>query len=219
MTGQPERGADDDRHVACWLQSNPDFFVRHPGVAETLAIPHPAGHGLSLLQYQNRLLKQRQCDADARQAELLAIARQLTDRAERLHRFCLELLQATDLDTLLDAILLGLHVHLEVDGVGLRVPAAGEGPDRPERCAEDDPGLHLLAALAPDWVPKRLTLSPVQSLALFPERPEAVTSAVLIPLVVGSRTGLLALVTACRLDRTLFRRVGECCSQALTRYA
>lgn len=205
--------------MALWLRGNPDFFVRHPAVAEALAIPHPAGHGLSLLQYQNRLLKQRQCEADARQAELVSVARQLSDQAERLHRFSLELLQAADPDGLLDAILLGLHVHLEVDAVCLRVPAGMHGPIRPERCADDDPALALLTTLAPDLRPRRQNLTLEQSLVLFPDHPGGVTSAVVVPLVIGTDAGLLVLVTDSSLDRTVLRRIGECCSQALTRQA
>ena len=47
----------DEAQIAAWLESTPDFFVRHPALLAKLDIPMETGAAISLHQYQVRILR------------------------------------------------------------------------------------------------------------------------------------------------------------------
>ena len=70
--------------VVAWLRDDPDFFTRYPELVENLRIPHPCRPAVSLLEYQNRLLRERSQRLHDKLLELVAIARDNDRLAERV---------------------------------------------------------------------------------------------------------------------------------------
>ena len=78
--------------VVAWLHDHPEFFTRHPALAENLQIPHPCQPAVSLLEYQNRLLRERCRRQHDKLLEFVSIARDNGRLAERVQRLALGLL-------------------------------------------------------------------------------------------------------------------------------
>ena len=87
--------------VESYLRERPEFFVQHPDLVAGLEIPHEHGGAVSLVEYQARVLRREVADLRARIAALVANARNNEDRAQRMHRLALRLLEARGLDELL----------------------------------------------------------------------------------------------------------------------
>lgn len=213
---------DLDREVAAWLRDHPDFFVHHPDLAETLRVPHPCKPAVSLLEYQNRLLRERCQRLHAKLLDLVSIARDNDRLAERVQRLALNLLDARGgLDELLHGIKAILRDEFQADCIVL--------------CLAEPPTADLSAVeefLRPDVVglfddvfqfgrPQCGRLSVEQAAVLCGQGDSSVASAALIPLGGGDWKGLLVVGSANR-ERfypgvgTLFlERIGELVSQAL----
>lgn len=213
---------DLDREVAAWLRDHPDFFVHHPDLAEALRVPHPCKPAVSLLEYQNRLLRERCQRLHAKLLELVSIARDNDRLAERVQRLALNLLDARGgLDELLHGIKAILRDEFQADCIVL--------------CLAEPPAAGLSAVeelLRPDVVglfddvfqlgrPRCGRLSPEQVAVLCGQGVSDVASAALIPLGGEDWRGLLAVGSrdAGRFYPgvgTLFlERIGELVSQAL----
>jgi len=214
---------DRDREVAAWLRDHSDFFVRHPDLAETLRVPHPCKPAVSLLEYQNHLLRERGQRLHAKLLELVSIARNNDRLAERVQRLALNLLDARGgLDELLHGIKAILRDEFQADCIVLCL-------------AEPPPTAGLSAVeefLRPDVVglfddvfqlgrPRCGRLTPEQAAVLCSQDASNVASAALIPLGGESWRGLL-VVGSFDAGRfypgvgTLFlERIGELVSQAL----
>jgi uncharacterized protein YigA (DUF484 family) len=117
--------------VIAWLRDDPDFFTRHPELVENLRIPHPCRPGVSLLEYQNRLLRERSQRLHDKLLELVAIARDNDRLAERVQRLALGLLDARGgLDELLHGVKAILRDEFKADCIALCLRAADCGTER-----------------------------------------------------------------------------------------
>ncbi len=85
---------DFDGTVTAYLRDHPEFFAQHPDLVESLRIPHPCKPAVSLLEYQNRLLRERCQRLHDKLLEWVAIARDNDRLAERVQRLALNLLDA-----------------------------------------------------------------------------------------------------------------------------
>ncbi|MBL8250359.1 MAG: DUF484 family protein [Candidatus Competibacter sp.] len=213
---------DWDSAVAAYLREHPRFFIEHPEVLEGLRIPHACQPAVSLLEYQNRLLRERCQRVHDKLLELVAIARDNDRLSERVQRLALNLLDARGgLDALLHGIKAILRDEFKADCIAL--------------CLAEPPTAGLSAVeefLRPDVVglfddvfrigrPQCGRLSPEQAAVLCSQDEANVASAALIPLGGGHWRGLLVVGSA---DAgrfhpavgTLFlERIGELVSQAL----
>ncbi|HAS51975.1 MAG TPA: DUF484 domain-containing protein [Gammaproteobacteria bacterium] len=213
---------DVEAEVIAWLREHPEFFTVHPELVESLRIPHPCRPAVSLLEYQNRLLRERSQRLHDKLMELVDIARDNDRLAERVQRLALSLLNARGgLDELLHGVKAILRDEFNADCVAL--------------CLAVPPSVGLSAVeefLRPDVVvlfeavfragrPQCSRLSLEQAKALFSDSACDAASAALIPLDGEIWRGLLA-VGSSDPDRfhagvgTLFlERVGELVRQAL----
>src|SRR5690606_5702145 len=100
---QPQQAADDsvEAVVTDFLIRNPQFLRQHPDLLAQLDIPHPCGAAGSLLEYQARVLRERNRQLQQRLDELLAVARDNDRLAERIHHLTLELISAPHLEAVL----------------------------------------------------------------------------------------------------------------------
>ncbi|MBE2294025.1 MAG: DUF484 family protein, partial [Phycisphaerales bacterium] len=85
---------DIEREVVHWLNAHPEFFLHHSDLVESLRIPHPCKPAVSLLEYQNHLLREHSQRLREKLLELVAIARDNDRLAERVQRLALALLDA-----------------------------------------------------------------------------------------------------------------------------
>jgi hypothetical protein len=186
--------SDPEPVVVAYLRDHPEFFTRYPELAESLRVPHPCWPAVSLLEYQNRLLREHCQRLRDKLLELVAIARDNDRLAERVQRLALGLLDARGgLDELLHGIKAILREEFKADGVAL--------------CLAMPPTTGLSAVeefLRPDVVglfdavfragrPQCGRLSLEQAAALFGDGAGFAASAALIPLGGGEWRGLLAV--------------------------
>lgn len=86
-----------DEEVACFLQANPAFFQRYPGLFTQLLLPDPhQGNAVSLTERQAMLLRERVKALEARLAELLRIGRDNDALASSLVQWTKALLAEPD---------------------------------------------------------------------------------------------------------------------------
>ncbi len=211
-----------EAEVVAWLRDHPEFFTHHPELVESLRIPHPCRPAVSLLEYQNRLLRERNQRLHDKLLELVDIARDNDRLAERVQRLALGLLDARGgLDELLHGVKAILRDEFKADCVALclAVPptvglsAVGELL-RPEV-------IGLFEAVFRAGRPQCGRLSLEQAEALFNDSACHAVSAALIPLDGEAWRGLLAVGSgdANRFHPgvgTLFlERIGQLISQAL----
>lgn len=215
-------GFDLEAAIGAYLRDHPEFFIRHADLAESLRIPHACRPAVSLLEYQNRLLREQSQRLRDKLLELVAIARDNDRLAERVQRLALGLLDARGgLDELLHGVKAILREEFRADCVAL--------------CLAIPPTVGLSAVeefLRPDVFilfedvfragrPRCGRLSPEQAAALFADGPCRAASAALIPLGSEEWRGLLAVGSgdAGRFYPgvgTLFlERIGELVSQTL----
>ena len=208
--------------VVAWLHDHPEFFTRHPALAESLQIPHPCQPAVSLLEYQNRLLRERCRRQHDKLLEFVSIARDNGRLAERVQRLALGLLNGrSGLEEFLRGIEAILRDEFKADEVVLCL--SGAPTLRPRIAAEFfcPEIVNRFSGLFVDGQPRCGRLRPEQAVALFGEHAPGVASAALIPLGDRDWRGLLA-VGSSDAERfhpgvgTLFlERIGELVSQAL----
>ncbi len=213
---------DPEPAVAAYLRDHPEFFTHHPDLAENLRVPHPCRPAVSLLEYQNRLLREHCQRLRDKLMELVAIARDNDRLAERVQRLALGLLDARGgLDELLHGIKTILRDEFKADCIAL--------------CLAMPPTAGLSAVeefLRPDVIglfdnvfragrPQCGRLSQEQATVLFGGGACLAVSAALIPLGGSEWRGLLAVGSgdARRFHPgmgTLFlERIGELITQTL----
>jgi uncharacterized protein YigA (DUF484 family) len=77
----------DETQIAAYLQSNPEFFERHPAVLAKLRLPHsPGGTTVSLVERQVAVLRQNNIKLERKLRDLLDVARGNDQLAGKIHR-------------------------------------------------------------------------------------------------------------------------------------
>ncbi|MFO1371693.1 MAG: DUF484 family protein [Candidatus Competibacteraceae bacterium] len=213
---------DPEQAVATYLRLHPEFFSQHLELLESLSIPHPCRPAASLLEYQNRLLRERGQRLHGKLLELVAIARDNNRLSERVQRLALGLLDARGgLDELLQGIKAILRDEFKADCIALCLAAPlTVGLSAVEEFLRPDVVV-LFDAVFRAGRPQCGRLSADQAAALYGEGACRVSSAALIPLGGDEWRGLLAVGSG-DVNRfhpgvgTLFlERIGELVTQAL----
>jgi uncharacterized protein YigA (DUF484 family) len=219
---EPLEGSNFETEAVAWLRDHPEFFTRHPELVKSLHIPHPCRPAVSLLEYQNRLLREHVQRLHNKLMELVDIARDNDRLAERVQRLALGLLDARGgLDELLHGVKAILRDEFKADCVALclAVPRTVNLSAIGELLRPDVVGLFEGVFRAGRPQCGRLSLE--QANALFGDGACHAVSAALIPLDSGQWRGLLAVGSgdANRFHSgvgTLFlERIGQLVSQAL----
>lgn len=94
---QPRSDAPDvdESQITAYLQSNPDFFERHPALLAKLRLPHtPGGSAVSLVERQVAVLRQNNIKLERKLRDLLDVARGNDQLAGKIHRLALQLMRA-----------------------------------------------------------------------------------------------------------------------------
>ncbi|MGI9329147.1 MAG: DUF484 family protein [Gammaproteobacteria bacterium] len=106
----------DEGLITAYLQSNPEFFERHPSVLAKLRLPHSTGGpAVSLVERQVAVLRQKNMQLESQLRELLEVARGNDQLAERIHRLALLLMQSEDPAEVVGALEEQLRISFKAD--------------------------------------------------------------------------------------------------------
>lgn len=203
-----------DQAIAAYLESDPDFFVRHPDLTARLRLPHGPAGTLSLVEHQLNLLR-NQIENDRQVlAQLIARARDYEALAARIHGLMIQLIAAPNRPALEALLQDSLRREFETEAVALFFD------DQPVTATSPEPPGEL--AGRGDSRARCGPLDAGQARRLFAAAAEGIRSAALIPLWGPHQHGLLAIGSR---DPERFRpdmgtdhlnRLGELVSACLT---
>jgi len=115
--------ADD---VARYLRENPLFFEKYADMLAEIHVPHPHGGGaIPLSDRQLLALREKNKALESRLAGLLQIGEENDAIGEKMHRLCIALLAAPDLQSLMAVLYLHLREDFAVPHSALRVWRTG----------------------------------------------------------------------------------------------
>ncbi|MEW5790998.1 MAG: DUF484 family protein [Pseudomonadota bacterium] len=216
----------ESQAVLEFLQIHRDFFLDHPELLLDLNIPHVGrGESVSLIERQVEVLRGRCAQLENQLQDLLEVARENDRLSERMHHFAQGLLEAEDLDALLDAILARLSEDFRVEHIALRLrqPDWMIDAERPEWVARVtlQPFLDLLPMARPKV---GVELDAAHKEVLFGRAAGMVRSVALLPLHAGDTFGLIALGSRdperyeARAGTLILGRLGELATAALGKW-
>lgn len=176
-----------DQAVAAFLESDTQFFARHPELTARLHLPHGPNGTVSLVERQMAVLRS-QLDAERRRlAHLIERAREYETLSVRLHTLVLQLIAAPNLERIETVLHDALCKEFETEAVTLKRFAVGADAD------ESDP---LIAAFLGFVDRERALCGPLdteRAAILFGDEGEKIQSAALIPIRGNVRAGVLAI--------------------------
>jgi uncharacterized protein len=103
------------QQVSTFLSDNPDFFSQHPQIIENLELPHESGKAVSLIERQISVLRERNMEMRARLNNLLESARANDKLFEKTKRLVLNILEAPDLDAIVNTLYESLGTDFKVE--------------------------------------------------------------------------------------------------------
>jgi uncharacterized protein len=216
--------ADDD--IASWLRTHPDFFQRNSELLSTLRLPHASGGAVSLIERQIEVLREKNHTADARLAELVAIARANETLTAKIHQFTRRLMRAPTRRAILTQIERGFRDDFDTTQTVLVLFNAGSDTSdlrfvRP--VAATDPNLAGFETLLSSGRPRCGQIRDSQRDFIFGADSGSVGSVALVPLLGDAPLGLLVLGSLNRerfhpgMSTDFLALLGELISDALAR--
>jgi uncharacterized protein YigA (DUF484 family) len=177
-----------------YLRHHPDFFTRHLPLLETLRVPHPCRPAVSLIERQLALLREQNAQLRNKLRELVAVARDNDFLAKRIQYLALELIEAGDLNEMLQGVQSTLRDRFNLDFAVLRLAA-----DSVESTLSGAAELVTAECLAPfekvlgSGRPQCGELGEAQLRLLFPDGAPEIGSAAVVPLRGADWKGVLAV--------------------------
>ncbi|HEY4732749.1 MAG TPA: DUF484 family protein [Gammaproteobacteria bacterium] len=111
----------DEKAVANYLRQNPDFFVANTKLLADLALPHPSGPAISLIERQVDVLRDQNRHYRTQLQELIQIARDNDGLIEHLQCLTLSLLDVEDLNETFKVLCKSLKKDLNADAVTIQL--------------------------------------------------------------------------------------------------
>jgi len=185
--------SDEEKQVISYLQDNPDFFSRHPGVLETLFLPHNPGAAVSLVEKQLTVLRSRNTELRSRLNDLMERSKANDRLFTKSRDLVLKLIQTEDLAAVIKTLLESFKSDFQIEYSSLSILHSDL----------DIPGLNILSgeavmenvsAITGSDNPVCGVLRSQQLIALFGDSARHVGSAVAMPLAIDNQAyGILAL--------------------------
>ncbi len=190
----------DDRDIAAFLKSHPDFFERHPGLLAHLRLPHDVGaNAVSLIERQVSILREKNRKLDQKLRELIGVARANDALAAKIHKFSMRLVGGRNAADILAIIEGTLHKDLGADRATLVLfdEAPGETDlfeaNFVRRLARKSSGLELFQSFLNTGRPRCGRVKGTKREFLFGGEAGDIQSAALIPLGKKAATGFVAI--------------------------
>lgn len=182
--------------VAAYLKRHPDFFLKRDDLLLELELAHPAGSAVSLLERQVSLLRERNVEMRSRLAGLLDNARTNDRLFEQTKQLVLKLIEAQNLDQVVDTFAHSLQQDFGIDFAALVLfgNPAQHRTTRARIVPLADARAHIDGLIKNSKaVCGVLRAEEVQF--LFPEQHRQVGSAAVVPLSAGFPLGMLAIAS------------------------
>ncbi len=183
-----------EEQVAFYLKNHPDFFLNRDDLLIDIALTHPSGGAVSLLERQASLLRERNLDMRGRLNNLLDNARNNDRLFEKTKALVIKLLEAEQLDAVSRSCVQSLLNDFTMDFAALTLfgsPKAFQGDST--RFVSLDEAHRLIPGLLKSKNVTCGALRPEELSFLFGDEGEKVGSAAVIPLNYGSSLGVLAI--------------------------
>jgi uncharacterized protein YigA (DUF484 family) len=209
--------------VARYLRENPVFFEQYADLLSQIYLPHPhGGRAIPLAERQVLTLRERARALETRLAELLEVGEENDAIGEKMHRLCLAIVRAADLNGLVTTLYYNLREDFAVPHAALRMWRGGASMEAPELRGVSEEMKRYAAGLAQPFCGPS---GNPEAAAWFGEAASHVRSVAYMPLRDGSECfGMLALGSE---DVTRFypemgtvylKRLGELAAAALARF-
>ncbi len=108
-----------EAQVTTYLREHPEYFENHPDVLELMRLPHESGSAVSLVERQVSVLRERNMEMRARLSNMLDTARANDKLFEKTKRLVLRLLDADDLQSIVDILSHSLSTDYAVEHFSL----------------------------------------------------------------------------------------------------
>ena len=120
--------------VIRYLQDNPGFFEGYAEVLAQIYIPHPhGGRAIPIAERQILTLRDKSRMLEGKLAELIEFGEENDAIGEKMHRLCLALISARDMQGMLQALYYNLREDFAVPHAVVRIWGASPGaPECPE---------------------------------------------------------------------------------------
>ncbi|MBS1269394.1 MAG: hypothetical protein MAG794_00345 [Gammaproteobacteria bacterium] len=144
---QESEEIEEQERVARFMRANPDFFAHRADLLSAMNIPHARAQGTSsLIERQVQVLRDKHRHERERLEALVKTARDNERVGNRLHEIALELMIATQLDTVFDSIPPLVRELFRVDSAVIRVEHEQLAGTRKEWVHPNDPAYIELRA-------------------------------------------------------------------------
>jgi uncharacterized protein YigA (DUF484 family) len=209
----------NEEEIAQFLRSQPQFFDRHPGLLESILVPHPhGGRAIPLAERQMLGLRDKARGLEGRLAELIRIGEDNDAISEKVHRLALALLATKDFAGCVQTLYFHLREDFAVPHVALRL----WGKVLPDAAPEgEDVGAALREQIEALPAPHCGNAAGSPFLPWFGQAQEHVRSVALVPLGQTRAFGLIALGSEdpqrfyADMGTLFLRRIGELAAAAI----
>lgn len=184
--------ADTVKH---FLTENPNFFLDHPDLLESITLPHASGGAVSLVERQVAMLRERNQHTQQQLQSLLDAAKINDQLFEKTKRLVLTLLDAKTLNAITEAVSHSLETDFEVQFHSLILFSNSELDINPShtRVLPQDAATTAMGAMLEKQRTVCGVLSEDDREFLFADKGEQVGSVAAASLSNGSAFGILSL--------------------------
>ena len=190
---------ETEKSIVRYLRDNPDFFERHLDLLADMILPHSEHGAVSLIERQVQILREQREATKKKLTTLIKNAEVNEKLSEQINQLILALLDAQDLDDVLDIVQTRLSKDFNADTVVVRLFNTGHPvlAARPEIVDWSEPVLGAFEKIIKERRPACGRLKPGQLESLFSDDAGHIGSAALIPLVESENAktcyGMLAI--------------------------
>lgn len=110
-----------ERDIISYLQNNIDFFKNNPNILSQMEIPHECSGAASLIEVQVSVLRDKNDGLKAKMLELMQVARENDQLAERMLRLTLSLMGAVSLEQTLQVLDTSIRSEFQADAIAIRL--------------------------------------------------------------------------------------------------
>ncbi|MFK8067975.1 MAG: DUF484 family protein [Gammaproteobacteria bacterium] len=187
-----ENNPEGAEAVLTFLREHPNLLVDNPSLLSEINIPHNSGAATSLVERQVSVLREQLRQQKKQLKELIEIATENGQLAERLHILAEKLIHTSDIDSLISTIKKSLVSDFKADKIVLRI-LSDENIDLPEFVEKNWPEKSLFEEMFKNKKPICGRLNEEQHRTMFADELPEYGSSVLVPLFAKNWTGLLAI--------------------------